>query len=420
MFEKPVFKIIVCVIFLFAGIIDGTANDYPGDLLHPGVGQLTINQIGLSVVDFEEMQAIKNRIEQKDKEVLIWYNKLIENANDELSKEPYSVTNKTGVPPSGSKHDYMTIAPYFWPNPDTPDGLPYIRKDGEVNPEARNNFTDFKEKDRFFGAVDVLGKAFYYTGEKIYAGKAISLIRAWFLDPATAMNPNLNFGQGIPGEIEGRPFGIIEFGGIRSVLAALELLKWGDALDADTDKGVNSWLIDYLHWLQTSNLGKKEATRSNNHGTTYDVQLCNILLYLGETEQIRNHLEKTTKSRIRSHIEPDGRQPHELARTKSFSYSVTNLSAFTKLAAMGKKVGVDLWNYASDDGRGLKKAYEFLINFVVSDKEWEYQQITSLEEQKSRFVNLLEYAGKEFGEDNYLEIASNYTRKTTESKAGSD
>jgi hypothetical protein len=413
MFEKSTFKIIVFASFLFAGIILGTAVNKPDcmDSRQSGNGQRLANKIGLTVVDFEEIQTIKNKIEQKDKEALIWYNKLIENANDELSKGPYSVTKKTGVPPSGSKHDYMTIAPYFWPNPDTPDGLPYIRKDGEVNPEARDNFTDFTEKERFFDAVDVLGKAFYYSGDKKYAGKAISLIRAWILDPATAMNPNLNYGQGIPGEIEGRPFGIIEFGGIRSVLAALELLKWGDALDSDTEEGVSSWLIDYLHWLQTSDLGKKEATRSNNHGTTYDVQLCTILLYLGETEQIRNHLGKITKNRIRSHIEPDGRQPHELARTKSFSYSVTNLSAFTKLAVLGKKVGVDLWNYEADDGRSLKKAYEFLITYIVSNKEWEYQQITSLEEQKSKFVNLLEYAGKEFGEDEYLEIASKHNRK---------
>jgi hypothetical protein len=413
MFEKSTYKIIVFAMFLFSGIMPGNTKDKQVymDFRHSGNRQHPANKIELTVVDFEEMQAMKNKIEQKDKESLAWYQRLIENANDELSKGPYSVTKKTGVPPSGSKHDYMTIAPYFWPNPYTSNGLPYIRKDGEVNPEARDNFTDFEEKERFFDAVDVLGKAFFYTGEKKYADKTISLIRAWFINPATAMNPNLNYGQGIPGEIEGRPFGIIEFGGIRNVLATLELLKWGDALDAETKEGVNGWLRDYLHWLQTSDLGKKEATRSNNHGTTYDVQLCHIFLFLGETEQIRNHLEKITKNRIRSHIEPDGRQPHELARTKSFSYSVTNLSAFTKLAALGRKVEVNLWNYESDDGRSLKKAYEFLIMFIVSDKEWEYQQITSLEEQKSKFVNLLEYAGKEFGESEYLEIAFKHNRK---------
>jgi hypothetical protein len=161
--------------------------------------------------------------------------RIIADADIALNKGPFSVTHKTGVPPSGSKHDYMTLAPYFWPNPDTPDGLPYIRKDGEVNPETRDDYTDFNELRRFFSAVDVLGEAFYYSGDKKYADKAISLIRAWFIDPATKMNPHLNYGQGIPGHVEGRPFGIIEFGGIGGILSTMELLKNENVLDADTE-----------------------------------------------------------------------------------------------------------------------------------------------------------------------------------------
>ena len=49
--------------------------------------------------------------------------------------DTYSVTDKTLSPPSGNKHDYMSLAPYWWPNPNTANGLPYIRRDGVVNPE---------------------------------------------------------------------------------------------------------------------------------------------------------------------------------------------------------------------------------------------------------------------------------------------
>ena len=49
-----------------------------------------------------------------------------------LSDGPWSVMDKQHVPPSGDKHDYMSLGPYWWPDPDKPDGLPYIRRDGEV------------------------------------------------------------------------------------------------------------------------------------------------------------------------------------------------------------------------------------------------------------------------------------------------
>jgi hypothetical protein len=174
--------------------------------------------------------------------------------------------------------------------------------------------------------------------------------------------------------------------------------------------GVRIWLSEYSNWLQTSELGIMESTRTNNHGTTYDVQLYNILLYLGEIDQVRRLMETVTINRINDHIEPDGRQPHELHRTRSHSYSITNLSAHTRLAVLGKKVGVDLWNYESPEGGSIKKAYEFLIQYLVADKEWEYQQISSLSASKVRFANLLLEAGKEFDEVEFVEIAQEYLR----------
>ena len=362
----------------------------------------------LTLTDFSEMQAQKKRIVAKEKESLESYTSLIKNADKALLAGPFSVMNKTGIPPSGNKHDYMTLAPYFWPNPDTPNRLPYIRKDGEVNPETRDNFTDFKEKENFFNAIDVLGKAFYYSENKAYGEKAISLIRTWFLDEATKMNPHLNYGQGVRGESDGRPLGIIEFGGIRELIECMEILEHGRILDETTKKGIKNWFSEYKNWLQNSKIGTEERNTLNNHGTWYDVQICSILLYLGELEQLKTVLEQAKTKRIASQIEPDGSQPQELARTKSFSYSTMNLSAFTKLAWFGQKVGIDLWNFETADGRSIKKAYEYLIPYISTDKKWEYKQLGNLEEVKAGFVNLLMEAGKTFNEENYVSIAQRH------------
>jgi hypothetical protein len=338
---------------------------------------------------------------------------LIQKADALLTVKPFSVVHKTGIPPSKSKHDYISIGPYWWPNPNTKNGLPYIRKDGKINPETRNNFTDYVEKNNFISAVKTLSKAYEKSNKKKYATKNIALIKAWFLDEKTKMNPNVNFGQYIPGKSEGRCFGIIEFGGITAVLQFLEVAKANNLLDKKTAEGMYNWFIEYSNWLKNSILGKEEAARKNNHGTHYDIQLLTILLYLNKVDEVKEYLSTTTKARIFSQIEPDGSQPLELARTKSFSYSVMNLHGFLELAELGKKVGVDLWNISSKDGRSIKKGYEFMLSYVTNKKEWEYQQIKSKKHSEEKLIADLKKARQLFKEDAFDEALHIINQRNT-------
>ena len=136
-----------------------------------------------------------------------------------------------------------------------------------------------------------------------------------------------------------------------------------------------NWFEAYVEWLQSSEKGKLERDRLNNHGTWYDVQVASILLFLGKRAEAREILETVKTKRIANQIEPDGRQPHELARTKSLSYSKMNLSAFKRLVKLGEKVGVDLWNYESQDGRSIPKAEAFLAPYRKGEKKWAYPQL---------------------------------------------
>ncbi|WP_194766566.1 alginate lyase family protein [Tamlana sp. I1] len=337
-------------------------------------------------------------------------NELINKAKNLLTTKVYSVVHKVGVPPSGNKHDYMSIGPYWWPNPESENGLPYIRKDGKVNPESRNNYTDFSTLDNFISAVKTLNSAYYLTKEEKYANKCLELINTWFLDETTKMNPNVNYGQYVPGESEGRCFGIIEFSGITEVIEFLELAKDRNTLDKKTESGMLKWFKEYSDWLMHSKLGKQESTRTNNHGTHYDVQLLNILLYLNKKEAVKKYLSTITKDRIFSQIEPDGSQPLELARTKSFSYSVMNLHGFLELAIMGQQVGVNLWDTVSEDGRSIKAGYQYLLPYLTGEKDWEYQQIEDKKHSKSKLLSDLNLA-KEVFNDNTFDKALNTLNK---------
>jgi hypothetical protein len=183
------------------------------------------------------------------------YNELIVIADKELNKKTNSVTNKTQTPPSGDLHDYISIAPYRWPNPDTDDGFPWIVRDGVINPMSRGNNTDKVRLSEMFYALDNLSMAYYFSDDVKYAVKAKSIIETWFIDEATKVNPNINYGQGIPGEVEGRRAGMIEWRSISTVVNTIQLLASKNVLNEEELQVLNTWFLSYYTWVKTNKMG---------------------------------------------------------------------------------------------------------------------------------------------------------------------
>ncbi len=330
--------------------------------------------------------------------------RLTESADKLLDEGPFSVTKKSSTPPSGDIHDYTSMGPYWWPDPEKEDGLPYIRRDGEVNPESRE-YTDKQEMGKLLNALPVLAEAYYFTGEEKYAEHCANLIRAWFLDPSTKMNPNLNYAQRIPGRTEGRGIGIIDtrkFAHLPDIVKMIATSRHWSQADQD---GLEEWLRAYMDWLVNSEHGKDEAIHGNNHSTWYFAQTIPLSIFVGNKSRADSLAEKGIPLILEEMIERDGSQPKELARTRSWDYSAMNLVGIITFALGLEQLENPVWEYQNQHGAGIRDALEYLIPYANGDKAWEHEQINEIDYSKLKYS--LQVAARAYQYPDYQELANN-------------
>lgn len=332
------------------------------------------------VLDGGRLRSTRSRLEHGDRRLARTLRELTTRADNWLDQGPWTVVDKPKPAPGGDVHDYLSQAPYWWPSKpataDNPWGCPYVQRDGRRNPEVDTG-TDRQDLEKVFDSTYDLALAWYYTGEKRYAAKAGQVLRTWFLDPATRMNPNLDHGQFIPCRYDGRAIGIIDFSqSYTSVLDAIALLDTGAPGWSRSDRAAMlAWNTGYRDWLTDSAFGKEEGAARNNHGTFYDLQLAALAYATGEKDLARRTVLAARALRIDPQIAADGSQPQELARTRSWHYSTFDLVAYTRLAAIGEKVGVNLWAYRGPDGQSLFGAVDYLLTAATGAEPWGHPEL---------------------------------------------
>lgn len=301
-----------------------------------------------------------------------WRAAVLVRAEEALARPPFSVLDKTTLPPSGDPHDYWHPAPYWWPDPRKPDGLPYVKRDGERVPGTRLFETGHEAYDRtrlqwLFEDTTHLAMAWRATGEARFRERALRNLRTWFCDEATRMTPSLAYAQvriGHDGN-RGQSYGIIEGKDFYFLLDAVRLL--GPSVEAE---GMRAWLRAYLRWLGESPQGQVEVRARNNHGVAYDLHVAAVAAFLGEAEALVE-VRRRAMSRLRDHVAPDGRQPHEMNRTLTQHYTAFNLQVWLDLMALFERVGFVAW--APEDTALLRRAADWVL--AESEKGWRHPQI---------------------------------------------
>ena len=284
-----------------------------------------------------------------------------------LQQQPVTVTAQSSPRSAGGKHDFFSEGDYWWPNPQFPDS-PYIQRDGMTNPD--NFVAHRKAMIRLSQVVGALASAYIITKDEKYVTQALQHCKAWFVDTATMMNPNLQFAQAIKGRFTGRGIGIIDTIQMMEVVMGLMALQDARTMDKQLLQAIKNWFEEYLHWLTTHPYGKDEMNAANNHGTCWAMQVAAFARFTGNDTLMQFCRDRYKQVLLPNQMAPDGSFPQELRRTKPYGYSIFNLDAMTTICQLLSTEKDNLWNYTTADGRNIRKGIEYLYPFIADKSKW--------------------------------------------------
>lgn len=333
------------------------------------------------------IEKIKKEIDKKSPEYMPAYEALRHFCDTEIERPPYSVTDKKLVPPSGNKHDYVSMGRYWWPDPTKPDGLPYIRKDGQSNPELKQ--LDRERMCDMMDAVAKLSLMYYYSKEEKYAQKAVHLLRVWFLNEDTKMNPNVQFGQYVPGHNgnKGRAEGILDTYGMVKMLSGVTYLQTSPSLTSTDLKELKTWFSTYLDWILTSEQGINEGKTVNNHAIAYDVQVVAFAQFTGRDEIAQKVINEFLPKRVFKQVRKDGSQPKELARQTGFGYSNYNIEHMLDMCMLAGEKGKEMYNKNNGEKCSIKGSIEYMIQYLGKPQSaFPYNQIKEWDEVQNNLA----------------------------------
>ena len=327
--------------------------------------------------------------------------RVLRGANRYLKEAPITITAASSPRSSGGVHDFFSEGDYWWPDPQNPDG-PYIQRDGMSNP---NNFVEHRRYlMRLSMQVPALAAAWKLTKDERYAEHAALHLRAWFLDPAMRMNPNLQYAQAIHGRFTGRGTGIIDTIHLVEVARAVEVLASSKALSQTDLREIKQWFADYLTWMTTSKNGTDERDAKNNHGTCWVMQVAEFARLTGNQELMSYCLDRFKLVLVPNQIAADGSFPEEKRRTKPYGYSLFNLEAMATICQILSTPDDNLWTFQLPDGRGMRKAMEFMFPYIKDKKTWPLKPDVMYDAEWPMRQSSLLFAGSAFGNSDYVNL----------------
>lgn len=339
----------------------------------------------MNFLRIQDLEQLKTFMNNPGRDLKIYIDILQLSVDSVLKTEPGSIMNHRCPFSQIDPHDYYSESTYWWPDPKNPRA-PYIRKDGVRNPDRFLKHKD--DLNALCHSTLLLSTAAYLFDNPNYAEKVRELIRVWFIDQGTRMNPNARYAQIIPNRDQKRGVGILDTRRFVFLLEGVQILKFAGFWDKELESDLQAWFAEYLDWLLNSDYGTDERQRGNNHSTWYAVQVAAFARYTGNQSVVDETWKYASEYLLEKQITDEGKMPLEMERTRSLSYFIFNMDAWSLFARMAESDGIDFWHLENSAGGSLAKSVDYILPFLDNSEKWKFSQITSFRQREQLFLVL--------------------------------
>lgn len=298
---------------------------------------------------------------------------LIKAAENILStKKTYSVSFKKQIPPNGTKNDYYSLARYYWPDKSKRNGQPYVYIDGKVNPEI-DDIPDHGMVANLSSDIYILGLAYFFSDDERYVEWINDLVRVFFIDTKTRMNPNLKYAQWIKGRNKNSnvTIGAVSF---VKLIDGIQLVSNSRSINKDYLSSLKGWFGEFSDWILSQKALDNERYANNNTGIYYTVQITTYSLFAGRENFAKSFFEQQSKRIIDEQIDEGGILKNELKRAKPWDYVSYTVTALDYLVELSERLSIPLSQYRNSNGQGVDKVFEWLKPYAKGGKKWDYSK----------------------------------------------
>ena len=291
-----------------------------------------------------------------------------------LDKAPISIAqNASAIKGVSGANNFTSMAVYWWPDPESPTGYPYIRRDGSRNPETYLS-SDGKILADFINSVSACALLYRLSGVEDYSAKAVELIRAFLIEESTRMNPHMTYSGVLMGDgpnnliIRGA---VIDSDRLPIVVDMISILRGSPSWTQADEDGTREWFNSMADWFLGSPRAIIQAGYYHNIKTSYMTQLMSYLCAAGREQEAVAYMSSNVKDVLGRQIDPDGQQPLELDRVAKKHYCTFNLSLLCNLAKVCSSLGMDIWDYSDEQGRGsIRQAMRYMSEIYIDPSKW--------------------------------------------------
>lgn len=244
----------------------------------------------------------------------------------------------------------------------------YERRPGLSNPAAFSQHRDALV--RMNGIVAACVAAWRLTSDAKYAEYAMLHLRAWFLDAATRMEPNLDHAACTPQTQDGTYRGVEDTVMLAETVRAASFLCAYNGIATEAEaSGLRKWFTDFTTWLNESKPGYIAREMKDRTAICWTLQAAemarftrNGALQLGCLHRFRDQLLRQ--------MNLDGQFPLELHRKDAYASSIFTLDCLSMACEVVSTPMDRLWDFSLPDGRSMRSAIAWLYPSLDNRGTW--------------------------------------------------